>query len=417
MQFDEGDPRRGYLHSALADGARPFRYRGAVSSLLGVPASEGRSLVLSPVLPPVGFRYAERPVRIASFRSPQYPPNKTGNQAFCNEQVGETEDRPRVSLGNAETREPGIKHESETTTTWDKDWRSVKPEAVAEKSSLEVPAVSQKRTYFGDVFHSSKGIMPSAGYEEQPHDLNKELTHWHQVPPYENEKRVSALSRNESGAIVNPGATNNSLREKVSVATKTDGSLPSDMLAAEKEATSGQTGTLSVEQASEIGSMANSMAAPLSNVQAGEYAVDSINSPQKTMRHPVAGRHMDLRGESGTGKRHDFWTVNSSFFIAAQKAADILESPNVSPHAAEKSNQDAYEKIERLRHNLHELAAKGPSRQPITKNETASNASEQTPHPLPQPVMIVRQPVTEHRVPRAFWERSYLSRFHLRLLR
>lgn len=415
MRSDEGDPQRGYLHRVLADGVRPFRYRGGVSSLLGVSESEGRNLVLSRVLPPVGFRYAEHPVRVEPFRT-QYPPSMTGNQAFYKEQVGEIEDRPSVSLGNVKTQESSIKHESETTTAGSRERRSVKPEAVAEKSSLEVPGVSEKRTYFGDVFHSSKGIRQSAGYEEQPHDLNKELTRWHQGQPYTKDEKDSALSRSESGATIT-GAAINGLQEKVSTKTKMVSSLPTEMHAAGKDATPGHTGTSAVEQVSKISSMPTFMAAPLANAQTMDSAINPIISPQRAIRNPEADIKMDLRGRPGIHKMNDLSTKNTSFSVVPQQNTDHFKSLNVSADAVEKSNQDASERIERLRHSLHELAAKGPSRQTVSKNEKASNTSEQAPLPIPQKVTIIHQPVVQNRVPRAFWERSYLSRFHLRLLR
>ena len=38
----ETDRARSYLHRVLADGARPFRYRGRVRALLGLPDDERR---------------------------------------------------------------------------------------------------------------------------------------------------------------------------------------------------------------------------------------------------------------------------------------------------------------------------------------------------------------------------------------
>src|SRR6266704_2568616 len=50
--------RDGYLRGVLADGARPFRYRGRVRGLLGQP--EDTSVTVSFALPPapIGFAYA-----------------------------------------------------------------------------------------------------------------------------------------------------------------------------------------------------------------------------------------------------------------------------------------------------------------------------------------------------------------------
>lgn len=47
-----------YLDRVLVYGAKPFLYRGRVRSLLGFPAWVGGDVAFPPLLPPVGFRYA-----------------------------------------------------------------------------------------------------------------------------------------------------------------------------------------------------------------------------------------------------------------------------------------------------------------------------------------------------------------------
>jgi hypothetical protein len=52
-------PSNNYLYRALVYGAKPFLYRGRVRSLLGFPEWVGGDVAYLPLLPPVGFRYAD----------------------------------------------------------------------------------------------------------------------------------------------------------------------------------------------------------------------------------------------------------------------------------------------------------------------------------------------------------------------
>ena len=66
MRHDDQGTCGSYLHTVLADGSRPFRYRAGVRSLLGIPESgEGERVRFSSLPPPVGFRYAGCEVRSA----------------------------------------------------------------------------------------------------------------------------------------------------------------------------------------------------------------------------------------------------------------------------------------------------------------------------------------------------------------
>src|SRR5262245_32111966 len=48
-----------YLYRVLLDGAMPFRYRGGVYSLLGIPNPGAGGIFHAAHVPPVGFAYAK----------------------------------------------------------------------------------------------------------------------------------------------------------------------------------------------------------------------------------------------------------------------------------------------------------------------------------------------------------------------
>jgi hypothetical protein len=298
----------------------------------------------------------------------------------------------------------------EPPTAWENDRRSTTPETVADETKIEIPGVSENSTYFSDIFHLSKGVMPSVKYEEQPQHLNKELMDLRQGMPSTAGERNSDVSREKFGIVTR-------LQEKTPVKAKTDGFLPHEMPAVERDVSLGQTGTSAVELVSEIGSMPNSRAAFLSNAQAMDDTMDPTPSAHRTIRNSKSGIKMDLFGDTGTFNRHELSTGNNFFSIVSKKTPDVFTSPYVGANAVNKSNKDAYDRIEQLRNSVHELASKASSQQAMTYNEIKSNQSEQPPLPPVQPVVIVRQSATQNRTSCAFWERSYLSHFHLRPLR
>ena len=73
--------------------------------------------------------------------------------------------------------------------------------------------------------------------------------------------------------------------------------------------------------------------------------------------------------------------------------------------------------IEQLRRTVRELAAKVASRQDRTPDETAPQQAVQTPPHAVQRVVVIKQAAPRPMAPRAFWERSYLSRVSWRTLR
>jgi hypothetical protein len=89
------------------------------------------------------------------------------------------------------------------------------------------------------------------------------------------------------------------------------------------------------------------------------------------------------------------------------------------PDTAYRGSVDAAEKIEQLRHAVHELRAKMASQSSRMDAESKSQQAERVSPPPPpaQPVVIVQQSISRARTPHAFWERRHLGRSCLRTLR
>lgn len=76
-------PYRNYLYNILTDGARPFLYRNKIYSLLGIPDNQNITFSFPPNLPPVGFRYVNHP--LTSELNLSYPyENHTSNITVSN---------------------------------------------------------------------------------------------------------------------------------------------------------------------------------------------------------------------------------------------------------------------------------------------------------------------------------------------
>lgn len=76
----------------------------------------------------------------------------------------------------------------------------------------------------------------------------------------------------------------------------------------------------------------------------------------------------------------------------------------------------AADRIEQLRTAVRELAMKQSSSREQTRGDEAHPQQHQAPAPA-QRIIVVKQPSTQAKIPYAFLERSYLSRFRVRNLR
>lgn len=191
-------------------------------------------------------------------------------------------------------------------------------------------------------------------------------------------------------------------------------------------------------------SLANEVAPPSDGTEDRSSWQDSVGpsesaSPINTTNSLAWGREMGNKetqgkraGEQGSRIAEEGGSKEESELKPNMPMSALSRSP-LSPHSASqpfgteavsRSNRDTAETIEQLRHALQELNSKVASQQEKMNGEgrvreagTRQQPPEQPPSPPPQTVVIIKRSSHPERTPRAFWERSYLSRFHRRPLR
>jgi hypothetical protein len=136
----------------------------------------------------------------------------------------------------------------------------------------------------------------------------------------------------------------------------------------------------------------------------GEVAVRKSpvnNSTAKRTEKPMADGLGQVESILKTPVNHKFSSVTQS------EVTDSFKTIDTSP----------LNRIEQLRHALGELASKLSSQKAESNKKENPQQSEQKSAPPAQQVVIVKGSQNRTKRPCAFWERSYLGRFHLRTLR
>jgi hypothetical protein len=101
----------------------------------------------------------------------------------------------------------------------------------------------------------------------------------------------------------------------------------------------------------------------------------------------------------------------------------VTHPPMSDRHFNRYSNENATEKIEQLRHAVHRVVIKNSSSETMDNTATREDYEQRyrgTEQIQSQPIkqtVVLKQSLQHVKSPRAFWERSHLSRFNLRLLR
>lgn len=409
MRFEKEDSHQGgYLFGVLTDGIRPFRYRSGVHSLLGIPKDEAGNPVSSPATPPVKFRYSKPRLMLEPF-SAGYSPDTIAGKAIGAEQMAETEDPQYESLEKDEIRKPVEKCNLGALKVLDEELEAPKPQKVFEKSKIDIPGVSGGRVCFTDVFHHGNGAVISSeneGYQ----DSNEEVMGGRQAFPGVNVVKGAATSeetrRDEKGP-----------EEKVPDNPQMDIPLSVQRHALKRDVLPGQAGAPVDEIETESASRPGNREAPLPGVRERGDTMIRTASLQRVARRSGSGMKERLHGGSGALKTPDVSLESLPLRDASEKVSGFVAFPDRGETVNERVNQDVSDRIEQLRCNMQALAAKGPFRQTITEPETKPLKDEKTPLSAPQPLVLIRQTVTQNRMPLAFWERSHLGRFHMRSLR
>jgi len=381
MQSNRQQTLNSYLKNIMADGAKPFRYRSGVRSLLGIPDSEGGDLALSPILPPAAFRYTHHQFMGEPYAT-HYSSYESGRPGSCSEQGGALEGyeaihreyiRHKIPVKETETGIPHVseksRHDSvnrgivrdsvligDTTrhsaampeskqeeVLTDPVEKREKPDAVIESARIEIPGASERKTSFFSL-SQEKGLTPLGKTENR---AQKEML---QTDSGKNSVRESFSEAKEDAQTFNPASTAKSSLEmlrRTKIIKEKPAIIPFPRMTKNEE----------LEEVTTVTAEAN-------KAEKNEFS-------RGIVRHPAAGPVRDAAG-----------------------------------------------KIDQLRHAVHELTSKVSSQPARTDHGPKQQQPQKTiPSPAQQVIIIKKQSSRQATIPCAFWERSYLCHFHLRTLR
>lgn len=385
MRSDTQQMPTRYLHSVLLDGAKPFLYRSGVRSLLGIPDSEGDEIVFSPTTPPVGFDYANSQFMREPY-IPQYSPDLTVSSALGMQGVGLESPEELVKLSQAEesgengVMPTGVAQQSATTPesgqqsvirpASEPESISVEPSEMPERpgtafprATIDIPGTSERSQDF-----------PSLALPEQTEPLSNKAEEQSQPQLSPKEPRSSSIARLLSE----------------------DSSIPSLFTPSPLPGEGRDWGRRSDE------------AFYLSSTVASSFNPHPNPPPPRgrpVNRLPTMREYIRSEGQKAE--------IPSTPTINAAHSSKGL--PQIDPGKDNGPIRAAADRIEQLRHAVHELAAKKSPQREQTQNETPP---QQQPLPPPlQQIVIVSRPSSQARIPSAFWERSYLGRIRARILR
>lgn len=399
MQSDVRPIPASYLHNVLSDGAKPFLYRSSVRSLLGIPDSGRNEIAFFSTMPPVGFTYpnfylmgepytppyssdlavssawGEREINlkryenIATKDTQQFQPERMAHSISQATENGGTELIPK---GMVQTN----------TATPELDQQNVNEPAPASgqvKSSMEPAKVSERP---GTVFESAIIDIPGASSKFQ---------NFPALSPSKRSESFSGMTEERSQPLLSPkdsrpGSVTRVLSEGSGIFT----SPPLQR----KNREGGKKFDEAFNQSSADTLSFNSHP----TLSRGREFAGMVSGLQTAKEQPVStGQENKLSSAPTINIKH-----------SSQKVTQI------SPGTGNTTSRTV-DRIEQLRNAVHELAIKqSPSREQ-TRDE-APIQQQQLPSPVQQTV-IVKQPASPPGIPHAFWERSYLGRTRVRILR
>jgi hypothetical protein len=405
----------GYLLGVLSNGARHFRYRGRVHALLGVPEREGGNPVFPLTLPPVGFRYE---FRCGSYLFSQLFPHEAVHSASDDELAFELEGSQDDVWGEVQpdaSRSPELSEypqaSIETSGAHATGHSSIQERLPGGDIALSnihtrrrgVGAGSERQKVFTEPAGRSKGpgtgvgradaemlIAPAKG-STQRHTAGAELRR-QEVSTESTEKPKGPDTGIKRASVEIPGVS-----ERCMV-------FPALRPMEQEDTSLDAIETRPQPEEASAGSRGDIVGISPPEVQGNAPALDTVSASPHTPEKLRPGMTIP---SVGSEEEAELTPAQSRKALAPRPAtADVAARPN----------RGAADRIEHLRHAVHQLAAKVSS-QPAAGEEVQPRHAEPLPASPVRPIVIVRQPVHHSGTPRAFWARSYLSHFRLRALR
>ncbi len=383
MPFDKKEPLSGYLHNVLRDGAKPFRYRSAVRTLLGLlPVENKGGLSFLQSLPPVGFRYSNNPSVADGFS--RYSSSSQRQDDFY------------VS-SNSDVSETG---------------------AVDSLKDSSLPAKKVAATCENFSCHGDPGTSET-GQGRPKHTVVHE--HRQQKAKALNKKIVSKVASEHGSSNVEFSIPGKSTQKQHFPALKP--SMKNGDKTIEENSPLTNSLNFQVSGGKEIDLIKGTPAVHQQGKQPRPLELLHKKSPQKTVRSETQEQRAETTILS-SGKRHDeaihgkdiVFSRPESDQVPAGFGATMKNGLKTSIPVEENASRLASATLDQLRQSVHSLVAKVAKPEEKVEDQNQQIVQPQVFNPSRE-LVIFRQPANRSRVPHAFWERSYLGRLHLNILR
>jgi len=440
-----------YFYRALVYGAKPFLYRGRVRSLLGFPEWTGGNATYPPLLLPVGFRYANaNQTSMAYSLDYKNSPGNTDSLSLQAEQRQELE-----NIGDYKARE---EHSIDIPAISDRNISYPFLEGETKNNTIglrtEKPAFREKSQGMEQVKESMPETETFLHHRKAKPVVHEVGTGKDKINPGTVDRNHQSLSLDQSSLSV--FGSKKSQEPKGINIRKDNSGLTTEMKAfpgedAREEQIIDIPGIsdrnifypfLDGERKNNTIGLRTEKPALREKSQGMEQVKESVPETETLLHHRKA---KPVVHEVGTGKDK----INPGIVkegAATTQLSDHREEPvnggdvkiindktkvkaNPDYEFGSQTYWDSVARVEQLRQQVHRL-----NTSKVLKTEILSSSSGekvkatrgikkeeqlQVPSHVP-PVAIVKPLSRQHRtsrVPCAFWERSYLGRFHLRTLR
>lgn len=422
MQSDKNHAPDSYFRNVLLDGTKPFLYRSGVESLLGLSGDIALKPTLYSGSIPVGFTYMSQP-----------PGNNLSPVPYPR-----TEDQPLSPLHGGGVSSSTNKFSEISQVDAPVTKINNEKSNVLESASGGEPITQLSDKCFGDPTSRFK-VIPrnsrkfSGDDSEKLLDRNQEYFYLIESRKEIPEKKGSQ-KRTEPGSEREDASTSPTeiTKEEKSHLQRTSVEIPGSS----EEKQSFPALTTSSKSETSLG---------IENTKKGVLKRDSIkaNISMSSTRKLLLNKETDTNSPSISGianrsvenlkavenpyitKKKPQFQQKTRHFSASSESED--DSFNNEPahvrfqrhgmNTVNRSNMKTQNKVDQLRHAVHELASKVSSRQiKIDQENQQQPVTTQPPQPI-EKVVVIRRTAGQGRTPRAFWERSYLGHFHLMNLR
>jgi hypothetical protein len=401
MQSNKSRSPYSYLHRILIDGAKPFRYRNRIYSLLGITERQTKKITSGLLnLTSAGFLYPNR-----NFNSPAYLTGKLRNPILHDQFHNIVKDEPAVASGKS--KESGQIPESIfMVSEKPKDYDDQKIRLASqledkEKNSFLNPPESQhKKSFFQQedntvLAETEKNVLdkptPETTDQKKTVDIPGISLKRISFEALKDEESLGNADTHQTGLDVQNTSQKELTDQKTSIpGIKHSGSNTINHLAKHDEASS-------------PGDKTND-----------QLALNKDQNKKLLVKASAKKSSQDLIDEKTVAGRKDI-SVSGGGRLDNMGVNRILDSQGIDKEVISG-------KIERIRQSMQEFYSK-KYQQNKEKEEKYNNESN-TSHPAKQniqipakKIVIIKRDSNLERGQWGFWERSYLSRFNMMPLR